>query len=483
MQDLLLDHAVLADGSHADVLVSNGRIAAVGAPGSVDAGDAERWRCTERLVVPGGVNGHFHSSENFHKGRYDRLPLEPWMVFSYPAVLAPVQTPDEIELRTLLGAVELLRGGTTCIVDFLYELTGMTQDTLDAVVRGYRRAGLRALIAIGMGDLPWRETIEWDQSTLPAAAATALDADRPPTWDEWEAFTREAVARHHRPDEGIAIALGPSGPQRCSDEMLSGCAALAQELGLLVHTHVLETRMQAATARRRWGTTMPQALDALGVLAAPTCFEHAIWVDETDHGMIAERGVRVIHNPMSNFKLGSGVCSVRALRTAGVTVGLGTDGPSSNDGSNLLATVKLAALLHRGPHVDPDDWLGAAEAFELATTGGAAATPWQGQLGRIEAGQAADLLLLDLTHHAFTPRNDPLQQLVYGAPSGAISDVLVAGRPVMRDGALVGFDEAAVLAEARAVGADVLGRFADAEAIAARMLDAVMAGWRAVARE
>src|SRR5204863_6790150 len=141
----------------ADVLVASGRIASVG--DSADSGGAEVVDCSRFAVVPGIVNAHNHSNENFFRGQWDNLPLEPWMLFSYPALAAPAQSPDEIYLRTVFGAIEQLKSGATCVVDFLYELDGFTMDSLDAVVRAYRDVGLRALIALGIGDRAYHETV------------------------------------------------------------------------------------------------------------------------------------------------------------------------------------------------------------------------------------------------------------------------------------------------------------------------------------
>ncbi len=479
MSTTLLADVLLPAGTRADVLLDDGVIASVGAPGAL-AGDV-RVDATRRLVLPGLVNAHFHSSENWFKGRFDRLPLEPWMLFSYPPLLAPEQTPREIYVRTLLGAVELLRGGCTTVVDFLYELHGFTGATVDAVVRAYRDAGLRALVVLGMSDLAWADTLILDATRLGARAREALRDDAPPTWAEWEGFTRDMVAAHHRPEEGIAIGLGPSGPQRCTDAMLAGCARLARELGLCVHIHVLETRMQAESGRRRWGTTLPARLDALGFLGPEVCFEHAIWLEDDDVSRMARHGVKVAHNPVSNLKLGSGVCDVRALRRAGISVGLGTDGSSSNDGADMFACVKTGALLHRGPDTDFEDWLGARDLWDMGTRGGAASTPWDAVLGRVEPGAAADLLLLDLDHRAYTPLHQPVRQTVFTAPSSALTDVFVRGRRVLADGEIATFDERALLADARAAGRAVTARFAAADTLADDLMDAVTAGWRAVA--
>src|SRR2546423_11578461 len=164
---------------------------------------------------------------------WDNLPLEPWMLFSYPVLAAPAQSPEEIYLRPLFGAIEQLRSGTTCVVDFLYELDGFTDDSLAAVVRGYRDAGLRALIALGIGDRAYHETVVLDEGLVSRDFLDRIERDAPPSWPEWERFVRDAVERFHRPDEGISICPAPSGPQRCTDQMLAALARLAEGLALL----------------------------------------------------------------------------------------------------------------------------------------------------------------------------------------------------------------------------------------------------------
>src|SRR5262249_4924739 len=144
-----------------------------------------------------------------------------------------------------------------------------------------------------------------------------------------------------------AICPAPSGPQRCTDEMLAGTTALAEELDLAVHIHVLETRMQALSAQQLYGRTLPEHLADIGFLSPRVSFEHGIWLTESDIELIAGKGITVVHNPVSNMKLGSGICPVPELLAAGVNVALGTDGMCSNDGNDMYATVKAAALLHK----------------------------------------------------------------------------------------------------------------------------------------
>ena len=473
--DLVLEGGLVDLGGgefgRTDVAITGGRIAGEPAAG------AERVDCSRFLVVPGMVNAHNHSNENWFRGMWDNLPLEPWMLFSYPALAAPAQSADEIYLRTLLGSIEQLESGATCVVDFLYELDGFTTESLEAVVRAYRDAGQRAVIALGIGDRAYHETVILEEGLVPRELVERLERDKPPSWDEWQRFVRDAVERFHRPDEGVSIAIGPSGPQRCTDEMLAGCAALAEELDLVVHIHVLETRMQAISGRRVYGRTLVEHLDAIGFLSPRVCFAHGIWLTPGDIDLVRDRGVTIAHNPASNLKLGSGLAAVPTMLAEGVNVALGTDGMSSNDGLDMFASLKLAALLHKLWGIDYERWLGAREAWQLATAGGARAAGDAEGLGRIEPGRRADLVLLDLESHVFTPLNHPLRQLAFGSSTVAVDSVLVGGRWVVRGGRCVTVDEADVLTRARETGAEIVGRFDEAFELGKQLLAGLREGW------
>jgi 5-methylthioadenosine/S-adenosylhomocysteine deaminase len=451
--------------------VHEGRIVSVGS--GVDAAAAEVVDCSRFAVVPGMVNAHAHSNENWFRGLWDNLPLEPWMLFSYPVLAAPAQTAEEIYLRTLLGGIELLRSGATTVVDFLYD----TEEALEPVVRAYRDLGLRALVAIGMSDRAYHETVVLDERLVSRGLIERLEREKPPSWDEWADVTRRAVERFHRPDEGISICPAPSGPQRCTDGMLAACAALADELDLMIHIHVLETRMQAVSGRRMYGATLPEHLDSLGFLSPRVCFEHGIWLSPSDMELVRDRGVTIVHNPVSNMKLGSGIAPVPELLRHGVNVALGTDGMCSNDGNDMYAALKTAALLHKLWEVDYEEWLGAEEAWALATAGGATAAGDPAGLGSIEAGRRADLVLLDLDSLVFTPLNDPLRQLALGSTTLAVSSAMVGGEWRLRDGVVAGVDEPAVLAEARTRGAEIVARHDESFAVGRELLASLRAGW------
>ena len=240
-------------------------------------------------------------------------------------------------MRTLLGGIEMLRSGATCCRRLPLRAAGLHR----GVARGRRLRLPRPRPARADRARDGRSRLPRDGRARRGARRTGPDrparARQAAAWAEWEAFTRRAVERFHRPDEGISICPAPSGPQRCTDEMLAGAAALADELDLAIHIHVLETRMQAVSAQQMYGETLPEHLAALGFLSPRVSFEHGIWLTPGDIELVAAHGVTIVHNPVSNMKLGSGICPVPELLAAGVNVALGTDGMCSNDGNDMYA--------------------------------------------------------------------------------------------------------------------------------------------------
>ncbi|SCF03354.1 guanine deaminase [Micromonospora coriariae] len=454
----------------ADVRVRDSRIETVGAlspePGE-NCLDARR-----RIIVPGLVNAHTHSNEAWLRARFDNLPLETWLVHAYP-VGAVRQTPDEVYLRTALVAAEQLRCGTTSVVDCLYEPGGATVDSLAAVVRAYRDTGIRALICLALADRPPR----FDRAAVEPVDLVVLDEFRPAPAAAQVESALALAERFHRPAEGISIGLAPAGIHRCGDELLQRAAAT----GLDLHVHLAETRPQAADAAATGRSLVRRAVD-LEFLGPRVHLSHAVWLSPQDIGWLAASGATVVHNPVSNLKFGSGLAPVPELLRHGVPVALGTDGVCSADGQDLLQAVKLAALLHKGSG-DPAGWLGAAEAWHMATEAGARPAGDPEGIGRVASGRRADLTLFDLDHPAFLPFGDPLLHLALGAPTSAVSEVLVGGRLVLAGGTLTGLDERVLRHEARLAAAAVEGRNAPARALAGRLAPAAEAYRQATERQ
>ncbi len=417
------------------------------------------------LCLPGLINAHNHSPDNLIRGTAPDLPLELWSLHS--ASGRERRSPREVYLAALLGCVEMLRGGVTAVLDHIRFSPGMAPETLDAVAQAYRDAGMRAVIAPVLADRAVADTLPLDPEDLAGVDISAYGRRPALPGAEQIALVADFIARWHGHAGRIAVAVGPSAPQRCSDALLLDAQALADRHGLVLHMHLLETLAQRAMGFRLYGRGTVAHLRDLGLLGPRNGFAHALWLEAGDLALLAEAGAAVVHNPVSNARLGSGAFGLRRMRDAGVRVALGTDSACCNDSNNMLETMKAAALLTRQAGAPPEDWASPGEVLSLATSGAAAVLGLPA--GRIAPGMAADLTLLRLAAPAFAPLLDPVRQLVLGESGAAVDGVMVAGRMVLRHGHCTLLDEAAIWAEAQALAErrlrDNAGVLADAIAL------------------
>jgi cytosine/adenosine deaminase-related metal-dependent hydrolase len=355
---------------------------------------------------------------------------------------------EEIYVRTLLGALLMLQSGTTCVGDFVYEAPELTVETLEPVIRAYLDAGLRATVVLGISDLPFLDSLPLEPDERVGAPAEAAAPSR----DRILEVAREAIGRWHGLDGQIKIGLGPSAPQRCTDELLQESWALAADHGLVWHTHVLETKTQAYTAQHWHGRSFVELLGQRGYLDRRTSVVHAVWLRDRDIEILAEHGTTVIHCPLSNLRLGDGVAPVPALQRAGVTIALGTDGRGCDETLDMLELAKMTALVHKVRGLPYEEWPTAAEVLAMMIRGGGLACGHEQRLGAIEPGAYGDLTLLDADAPAFAPMIDPVRQLIYGAPSRHVTSVVIGGEVVLDRGHATRFDEAEVLGRAREFG-------------------------------
>jgi guanine deaminase len=430
---------------------------AAGAPDAVDVRGL--------LAVPGLINGHIHSHETFHKGRYENLPLEVWMHYVRPPFPGPALTAEEVYLRTMLGALESLRGGATTVVDDVNHFPHLREDHIEAVFRAYDDAGLRALVSVSLFDRPFFRAVPFLEEEMPADQLARLAAAEPPDPARLLDLARDLLRRRHPRDHRVAFLVAPSAPQRCSERFLTALLGLAHEAEAPAIIHVHETRLQAVTAQLAYGRTMIALLDGLGLLRPGLSLIHGVWLTPDDVRRLAAAGATVQHNPVSNLRLGSGLAPVRALLDAGVNVSLGSDGCGSCTTLGMLQVVGAAASLHALRGDDPRDWVGAREAWTMGTVNGARALGFGERLGRLAAGALADIVCYRLDGVGFTPLNDPLRQLVLGERGSSIDTVAVDGRLVMRGGNIVTVDEPALLVAARAAHARLLPEIARCDAL------------------
>jgi 5-methylthioadenosine/S-adenosylhomocysteine deaminase len=434
---LIRDGQVLrSDGClrRGDVLIEGDTIVAVGE--GLEHRQAEVIEATGMLVMPGLINAHMHSGENFNPGLYENLPLDVWFVRSHQVTRSEPPTREAIYTRTLLGATLMLRSGTTTAVDFLYEAPAITMETLEPVVQAYRDAGLRATILLGVADRPFAESLPLDSD---AAAAAANEAP-PPGFEAILEFAEAAIDRFHEPGGLIGIGLGPSAPQRCSRRLLEATIELARRRGVAWQTHVLETKTQAVSSRDWHGESFIELMGQQGLLGPDTTLVHTVWLSDRDIELMASSGCVAVHCLLSNLRLGDGVARLPALQRAGVRVALGTDGRGCDETLDMFELAKMTALVHKVRGGEYRSWPRAAEVLRMATVEGSAVAGHERRLGRIEPGAKGDLVLMRRGSLAFMPLNDPVRQLLYGAPSRDVDTVVVDGRVAVRQGELVGVD-------------------------------------------
>ena len=455
----------------ADILIENGRIAAVGEVAAPPGARTIDGR--DRIAFPGMVNAHSHSPLSFCKGVYDRVNHRAamWMFQGMTAN----RTADEVRLAAMLNALEMIRTGTTAVIDHFPE-QGFGVDDVAAVVDGYRAAGLRAHIALRIFDGEYTDIFP-PAGLFPDDLMRAMreaDVLKPATCDELEGLCRASIERFHRPGSLVTVGPAPSNPIRCSDELNVMSARLGEEYGTGVHCHLLETGVQAALAQKRFGRSMVRHLDALGVLSPRLSCAHVIWIGDEDIPLLAERGVVVVHNPESNVRGGSGIAPIGKMLRAGVPVAIGADGSPSGGNQALHHSLRLATILSRPHEPRIADWVSTRDALGMATRGGAAALGLAGQLGAIAPGYRADIALYDLNSPWWTPLNDPVHQVVYSETGSSADTVIIDGRLVMENRRVLAFDADEVLREARAAFPRILERNAPILELARRLADAAL---------
>jgi 5-methylthioadenosine/S-adenosylhomocysteine deaminase len=414
------------------LLIEDGKIAALidGAP-DVDA--RERIDASGLIVMPGFINAHHHSYGNVLRGTENALPLEAWAPFT--VAWGRAVDAEMSRLAILIGAAEMMRSGITAVLDHAPAVR-----LHETIFAAHLESGLRVGYAPFLQDVHDHNLLGLN---IPAKLRAFLEGPgfAPPEYLE-EMFRGLATAD----GEGrVHLMLGPNAPQRCSAEMIALWRTLRDELGLPVHTHLLETRAQAFGTRRIWPQGLIAEMDRHGLLEAPMSVAHAIWLDSAERKLLAQRNIAVSHNPASNLMLGSGLIALRDYLQNGVSVGLGSDSANSGGPADMFGLMRLAMMLPRLTLPDSGAWPVEREVLSMATEGGAGVLGREAELGRLEEGRAADLFLLDPRGARGVAMSPSVEILVqHGNPQSVVA-TMVAGRWIYRDGKVLAFDEEAVL--------------------------------------
>ncbi len=434
--DLLISNGIVltmdAAGTRIDggaVAVTGERILALG-----PAADFAGWSAGRRIdagggiIMPGLINAHTHAAMTCFRGLADDLPLMSWLddhIFPAEAQLDE----ETVYHGALLACAEMIRSGTTCFCDmYLFE---------DAVARAASAAGMRAVVGEVLYDFP--------------------SPNYGPIENGFAYVERMIAAWRH--DPLITVAVEPHSPYLCAAGLLRRAAALAREHGLPLVTHLSETRSEVERLRKAHGRTPVAWLAELGVLGPNLLACHCVVLNAEDIALLKRYDVKVVHNPESNMKLASGIAPVPDLLRTGVCVSIGTDGCASNNNLDLFLEMDTAAKLHKVSRLDPTV-LNAATVLKMGTIAGARALGLEELTGSLEAGKAADLIVVDTASPHLTPMYNPVSHLVYAVRGSDVDTVVINGRVVMENGRLLSLDEHRVMADVARFAARIRPRTA-----------------------
>jgi 5-methylthioadenosine/S-adenosylhomocysteine deaminase len=417
------------------VLIQRDRIEAVGGgppPAELAAGATRTLDATHKVVLPGMVNGHTHLSQTFVRGLADDKLLLDWL----RGVIWPIQaamTPEDVRLASLLGLVENLRCGVTSVVQHHKITTSPAH--VDAAAQAASQVGVRMLLARGWVDLGAGA----EPPEVSIAQVSRL-------LREWQGAA-----------EGrITIGFGPMAPWRCSDATMQRTVGLAREWGIQTHLHVAEAQEEITLLRDRTGKRHVEWLASLGALGPDVHLVHSVWVDDGELDLIAEAGAVVVHCPVSNMYLASGVAPVRKMLDRGIAVALGTDGPGSENSQDLLEALKIAALLAKVSSGDATALL-PLEVLHMATMNGARLLG-RSDLGQLVPGAKADITIVDLNNARTMPVHRPESALVYNSTGPDVHTAIVDGQVLLDAGRVTMLDEAMLLQECREAAGQLMAR-------------------------
>ena len=378
-------------------------------------------------VMPGMVNAHTHLFQTFIRGLADDKPLLDWLAAAIWPV-AKALTEEDAYLAAMVGMVENVRSGSTSVNDHHYVHTEPGND--DGVFRAAETAGLRFMMARGWADMDYHEAFMETESYIV------------------KEMTRLREAWHGKHDDRLRLQFGPLIPWGCSDNTMRRTFELAKAWGMGTHIHVAESQAEVEIDLEKRGLRHIEWMDALGVLDSSVQLVHSVWLNDEELDMIARHGAIVVHCPVSNMYLASGVARVPEMLQKGITVALGTDGPGSNNSQDMMETLKATALLHKVNTLDamillPEDVLW------MVCRGGAKSFGLPDQIGSLEVGKKADVVLVDLNTPFAMPVHRVPSALVYNVNAREVDTVIVNGELLMRDKKILFVDEEVLLAEAR----------------------------------
>jgi cytosine/adenosine deaminase-related metal-dependent hydrolase len=427
-----------------DLLVEGARIAAIGE--ALPARGAEVIDASTKLVMPGLVNTHHHMYQTLQRNlpAVQNAKLFDWLVALYE--VWKFLTPEAIEVSTQLACAELLKTGCTCTVDHHYVFPrGVGEDLIGIQLQAAARVGLRFCATRGsmsrgrsQGGLP-PDVVVQDEETILRESEALITTFHDPS-----------------PLSMRRIALAPCSPFSVSEQAMREAAQLARRHGVRLHTHLAETQDEERYCLERYGCRPLALAERLEWLGPDVWFAHGVHFDDAELQSLARTRTGVAHCPTSNMRLGSGIARVPEMRRLQVPVGLAVDGSASNDSSDMIGEMRTCLLLHRV--LGGASAMTAPEVLDMATRGGAALLGWS-EVGTLEPGKAADLVLVEMDRLDYAGAlSDPLAAIIFSGCSHQVHTAIVNGEVRLREGVVLGLDEAALRRRANELARSMVER-------------------------
>ena len=411
-----------------DLLIEDDRIASIMPGGSLDeAGVDQVLECNGKIIIPGLVSAHTHLTGMFQRGLWDETSFESWSRKSAATEKLFNPSPEDIHIIHSAACLELIRHGVTTTLNMFTAPAQKTLECVSSACQAFLDTGIRGILALSL-----RDRFPDSVGTMPEVARA----------NSWVTIAREAAAQVAELGSRLSFMLAPSAPQRCTDGLLMSCRELAEELNVGIHTHLAETRTHAEIGKELYGEPIVSHLEKIGFLSPDLSVAHCIWLQDQEVEALRRHAVKVVHNPSSNMKLGSGVARVKSMHDKGLAVGLGADSVNAATVYSIFEQMKLSILLPRSLW-QAEDWVLPSEAFQMATLGGASAVLLDRIIGSIEAGKKADLVILNPSI-SLCPMNDLVAELALCEHGDSVETVLVDGRPIMMEKKIMVADEQAV---------------------------------------
>lgn len=418
-QILSMTGAALQNG---DILIENDKIAAIGAVDAQMAEGAQIIDGSRTIAMPGLVNTHTHAAMTLLRSYADDMELMPWLNEKiWPAEAKFVN--ESIYWGSSLAVLEMIQSGTTTFADMY--------DSMHEVARVVDEAGVRANLSRGL-------LVFSDSEGKNIQKNVRL----------YENF-------HNRADGRLKVWFAPHAPYTCPPAYLEKIVQAAADCHTGIHVHLAETQDELQQIREAYDKTPTEYLRDLGVFELPTLAAHGVYLNDGDIAILKEHQVSIAHNPSSNLKLASGIANLPKYMQAGLNVALGTDGASSNNSLNMFKEMTVCSFAQKVNAMDPTV-LPAETVLQMATINGARALHWDDEIGTLEVGKKADIILVDLDKPHFAPWNNSVSDLVYAAQGSDVKTTIVNGKVLMKDYEVLTMDTEKIMAEATRIARSVL---------------------------